>query len=173
MINKKDGISVMASKNSFGGVLAKILGVDRLIRLLKYRSYARSLWAYSMVSGCCLNEFTTSCGPKYKTIKNGHFSLVSSPRHADLLIVSGTVNNKQAKVIKNIYEQMGWPKWVMAIGVCACSGGIFQTKNEVFGVEQVLPVDIFVHGCPPTPEAIIEGFSKFKRKEQLGAIQSG
>lgn len=126
-------------------------------------SFKKSPWIIhydgSSCNGCDI-EVLASLSPIYDAERFGVIN-TGNPKHADILIVTGAVNEKNAEVIKQIYEQMPKPKAVMAVGVCACSGGIFKDcYNIIGGVNKILPVDVYVMGCAATPEAIIDGIIK-------------
>ena len=116
-----------------------------------------SLFQYPFVTACCGMEFMALWAPKYDVARFGAEFPRFSPRQADLLIVAGTIVDKQAPVLKTIYEQMPEPKWVISMGVCASSGGFYRAYHVVQGIDEIIPVDIYVPGCPPMPQAIMEG----------------
>ena len=116
-----------------------------------------SLFQYPFVTACCGMEFMSVAAPKYDIARFGAEFPRFSPRQADLLIVVGTITEKQGPVLKRIWEQMCEPKWVMAFGVCASTGGFYQNYSAMPGCDQVIPVDVYVPGCPPRPEQVLDG----------------
>ena len=123
-----------------------------------------SLFPYPFVTACCGMEFMSVSSTIYDTDRFGTALPRFSPRQADLLMVVGTITHKQAPIIKKIYDQMCEPKWVMAFGACAVSGGFYQNYAAVQGVDKIIPVDIYVPGCPPRPEVVIDAIMKLQDK---------
>src|SRR4026208_1028822 len=120
---------------------------------------------------CCAIEMMTSGGPKYALARFGLSVPRASPRQADLMIVAGRVSQKMAPVLRQIYDQMANPKWVLAMGVCASSGDVFSTHTIGQGVAHVVPVDMYLPGCPPRPEMLIDAILKLHdniKHEKLG-----
>jgi NADH-quinone oxidoreductase subunit B len=125
---------------------------------------ANSLWYMLFGIACCSMEMMHAGGPRFDLDR---FGLIyrASPRQSDVMLVAGTVNRKMAKVVKTLYDQMPSPKWVVAMGACAISGGAFRgAYNVVDGVDKVVPVDVYVPGCPPRPEALIDAIMKLQEK---------
>lgn len=116
-----------------------------------------SIWPLPFATSCCGIEFMATMASHYDLARFGSERLAFSPRQCDLLMVMGTIAKKMAPVVKQVYLQMAEPRWVMAVGACACSGGIFDSYSVLQGIDQVVPVDVYVPGCPPRPEAIIDG----------------
>ena len=123
---------------------------------------SNSVWPLPFATSCCGIEFMATMGSAYDMSRFGMERLSFSPRQADLLIVAGTISKKLGPILKQVYEQMAEPKWVLSVGACASSGGIFDTYSVLQGIDQVIPVDVYVPGCPPRPEAIIDGFMKIQ-----------
>jgi len=124
-----------------------------------------SLWTAICFPACCAFEFIAAEGPRFDMSRFGMEILRASPRQADLMITAGTLTWKMAPVVRRIYNQMPEPKWVIAMGACAISGGIFRSSyNVVPGYNKIIPVDVYVPGCPPRPEALIYGVQTLQKK---------
>src|SRR6266700_2475035 len=116
-----------------------------------------SIWPLPFATSCCGIEFMALMASHYDLARFGSERVSFSPRQCDLLMVMGTIAKKMAPIVKQVYLQMAEPRWVLAMGACACSGGIFDTYSVLQGIDQVVPVDVYVPGCPPRPEAVIDG----------------
>lgn len=156
------------------GTVKKLLGgLDAGFVTTRYEdllAWARkySLFQYPFVTACCGMEFMSMAGPRYDMARFGAEAPRFSPRQADLLWVVGTISQKQAPALKRIYEQMTEPKWVLAFGTCASCGGFYDNYTTVPGIDKIVPVDVYVPGCPPRPEAVFDGLMYLQEKIQAG-----
>ena len=125
-----------------------------------------SMFLYPFVTACCGMEFMSVAGPRYDIDRFGCALPRFSPRQADLLMVVGTITHRQAPILKKVYDQMAEPKWVVAFGACTCSGGPYNNYATVQGIDTIIPVDIYIPGCPPRPEAVIDGLIKLQARVQ-------
>ena len=123
---------------------------------------ANSLWPLPFATSCCGIEFMATMASTYDLGRFGAERLSFSPRQADLLMVMGTIAKKMGPVLRQVYEQMAEPKWVIAVGACASTGGIFDTYSVLQGIDRIIPVDVYVPGCPPRPEQILDGVMKIQ-----------
>lgn len=121
-----------------------------------------SIWPLPFATSCCGIEFMSTMASHYDLARFGSERVSFSPRQCDLLMVMGTISKKMGPILRQVYLQMAEPRWVLSVGACACSGGIFDTYSVLQGIDQVIPVDVYVPGCPPRPEAIIDGFLKIQ-----------
>jgi len=125
-----------------------------------------SFFLYPFVTACCGMEFMSAAGPRYDLDRFGAALPRFSPRQADLLMVVGTISHRQAPILKKVYDQMAEPKWVVAFGACTCSGGPYNNYSTVQGIDTIIPVDIYIPGCPPRPEAVLDGLIKLQAQVQ-------
>lgn len=147
------------------GIVAGTKGL--IVKLVnKFINWSRkwSLWPLPFGTACCAIEFMAVVASHYDISRWGAEFIRFSPRQADVLMVMGTITRKMVPVLVRIYEQMAEPKWVIAVGSCACTGnGIFQSYSVLPGIDEVIPVDVYVAGCPPRPEAILDGLQYLQK----------
>ncbi len=157
------------------GLEEKIPGGVLLTTVEKLVNWTRksSLWPATFGLACCAIEMMASGAGRYDLARFGMEVFRASPRQADLMIVAGRVSQKMAPVLRQIYDQMAEPKWVLAMGVCASCGGMFNNYALLQGVDQIVPVDVYVPGCPPTPEILMAGIMQLHEKIQAQPLRLG
>jgi NADH-quinone oxidoreductase subunit B len=145
----------------FATSLDKVVGLAR----------ANSLWPLPFATSCCGIEFMATMASHYDLARFGSERLSFSPRQADLLMVMGTISKKMGPILRQVYEQMAEPKWVLSMGACASSGGIFDTYSVLQGIDRIIPVDVYIPGCPPRPEQVLDGILKIQELTKSEALR--
>ncbi len=146
---------------------------DSLIGWAVNQSRANSIWPLGFGLACCAIEMMATLGPGFDLSRMGAEVMRPSPRQADLMIVAGRVSLKMAPVLRQLYDQMPDPKWVISMGACASCGGIFNNYAILQGVDKIVPVDVYVPGCPPRPESLIYGIIKLQEKILATGVELG
>jgi NADH-quinone oxidoreductase subunit B len=146
-------VKMAEAPDGFGGAGFFATSLDKVVGLAR----SHSMWPLPFATSCCGIEFMATMGSHYDLARFGSERPSFSPRQADMLMVMGTIAKKMAPVVKQVYLQMAEPRWVIAVGACASSGGIFDTYSVLQGIDRIIPVDVYVPGCPPRPEQILDG----------------
>ena len=154
------------------GLEEQLPGEFLLTRIEQIAGWARqsSMWPATFGLACCAIEMMAAGNPRHDLARFGMERFSATPRQADLLIVAGRVSQKMAPVIRQVYDQMPRPKWVIAMGVCASTGGMFNNYAVVQGVDRILPVDMYVPGCPPRPEMLLDAIVKLHDRVRLTGL---
>lgn len=162
VVQIEEGLSMIPGANTLITTLDKVVNWSR----------ASSLWPMSFGLACCAIEMMAT-GAAHNDLDRFGIIFRGSPRQSDCMIIAGTVTKKMAPIVRRVYDQMPEPRYVLAMGSCACSGNIYDTYSTVQGVDTFLPVDVYIPGCPPRPEALLEGIIKLQEKMKGEHIRWG
>lgn len=157
-LNKENKVELQPTEQGYNGPGFQLTTLDKVIGLAR----SKSLWPLPFATSCCGIEFMATMASTYDLARFGSERPSFSPRQADMLMVMGTISKKMGPVLRQVYEQMAEPRWVIAVGACATTGGVFDTYSVLQGIDKVIPVDVYVPGCPPRPEQILDGVMKLQ-----------
>jgi NADH-quinone oxidoreductase subunit B len=160
-------VNVAKAPEGFEGPGFFATSLDKMVGMAR----KNSLWPLPFATSCCGIEFMATMGAHYDFARFGSERMSFSPRQADLLMVMGTIAKKMGPVLRQVYEQMAEPRWVLSVGACASSGGIFDTYSVLQGIDRIIPVDVYVPGCPPRPEQILDGVLKIQELVQNESLR--
>lgn len=164
---EKPKIEIAKAPPGIEGAGFFVTSLDKAVGIAR----SNSLWPLPFATSCCGIEFMATMASTYDLARFGSERLSFSPRQADLLMVMGTIAKKLAPVLLQVYEQMAEPKWVLSMGACASSGGIFDTYSVLQGIDRIIPVDVYVPGCPPRPEQVLDGIMQIQKLAQSETIR--
>lgn len=164
---EKSKIDIVTAPAGIEGPGFFATSIDKAVGMAR----ANSLWPLPFATSCCGIEFMATMASNYDLARFGSERLSFSPRQADLLMVMGTIAKKMGPVLKQVYEQMAEPKWVLSMGACASSGGIFDTYSVLQGIDRIIPVDVYIPGCPPRPEQVLDGIMQIQKLAESESIR--
>lgn len=158
MLSKPSDVKIVEAPEGLDYPGFSITTLDKAIGLAR----KNSIWPLPFATSCCGIEFMATMASTYDLGRFGSERLSFSPRQADLLMVMGTIAKKMGPILRQVYEQMAEPKWVLSMGACASSGGVFDSYSVLQGIDQIIPVDVYIPGCPPRPEQVIDGILRIQ-----------
>ena len=164
---KNSDIKVVGSPAGYEGPGFFATQLDKAVGLAR----KNSLWPLPFATSCCGIEFMSTMSSTYDLGRFGAERLSFSPRQADLLMVMGTIAKKMGPVLRHVYEQMAEPRWVLSMGACASSGGIFDSYSVLQGIDKIIPVDVYIPGCPPRPEQVLDGILRIQELVQNESLR--
>lgn len=164
---EKSNIDIISAPAGIEGPGFFATSIDKVVGMAR----ANSLWPLPFATSCCGIEFMSTMSSTYDLARFGSERLSFSPRQADLLMVMGTIAKKMGPILRQVYEQMAEPRWVLSMGACASSGGIFDTYSVLQGIDRIIPVDVYVPGCPPRPEQVLDGIMQIQRLVETESIR--
>ena len=156
---EKDQVKLAQTPEGYEGPGFFATTLDKAVGLAR----ANSIWPLPFATSCCGIEFMATMASHYDLGRFGSERLSFSPRQSDLLMVMGTISKKMGPILRQVYEQMAEPKWVLSMGACASSGGIFDTYSVLQGIDRIIPVDVYIPGCPPRPEQVLDGIMQIQK----------